>query len=52
MTDRTQIINLKRMLYAELLKLNVGEMTDDDQRIGLALLSDSEIQELFEKVKQ
>lgn len=46
---RLNIIEAKRKLYSEILRLEVGEWTSDDQRIGRVLILDSEIQPIFDR---
>lgn len=48
---RRAIMEAKRRLYHELIKLEGMQWTDDDRRIARALISDSEIQSLFNKAK-
>jgi hypothetical protein len=51
MTDskREEIIEAKRHLYNLILCLDHHDMTDDDLRIGEALVHDSEIQQILSK---
>lgn len=49
--QRCEIIDAKRNLYHLILKLGVDKLTDDDRRMGLALVQDSEIQKILDTAK-